>query len=381
MLPRRRGDMPAQHRTRARRIHTLLASDDDPDTAPSDPRTYLVLEFEGCEDGGAGISGVPMADIRVRSLRRDDLTQAATPALVDLVRPMDDGVWGGDPLPTDDFRMLELPEHGVTFVVGAGSWVVRDGAVLSGAEPVTLIEAGPLVLLELPSVEVMEAVLAPPVVWAACSLGGCTEPARAQALPPHAHRALRLLNRLLHDDDHAAVVEDVKADAALSLRLLQLINSAGNRTGRTLDSIDQAVMVLGRDTLYRWVAQMLVRLAPARPAGQALQAQALARARFLELLARASGQASDAGGLYLLGLATMLPLLLQCRLDEALQSLHLPAAALQALRGDDGPWLRHLALLNALERRDMVAAEALAQSFGGLDAVLACSAQAWQTPG
>ncbi len=135
--------------TRARRIHTLLASDDDPDTAPSDPRTYLVLEFEGCEDGGAGISGVPMADIRVRSLRRDDLTQAATPALVDLVRPMDDGVWGGDPLPTGDFRMLELPEHGVTFVVGAGSWVVRDGAVLSGAEPVTLIEAGPLVLLEL----------------------------------------------------------------------------------------------------------------------------------------------------------------------------------------------------------------------------------------
>lgn len=135
--------------TRARRIHTLLASHDDPDTAPHDPRTYLVLDFEGCDDGNSGIHGVARADIRVRSLRREDLGQPAASALVAAVRPSDDGIWGGEPLPTADFRMLELPAHGVTFVVGTVAWVVRDGVVLSGAEPVTLIEAGPLVLLEL----------------------------------------------------------------------------------------------------------------------------------------------------------------------------------------------------------------------------------------
>lgn len=135
--------------TRARRIHTLLASHDEPDTAPYDPRTYLVLDFEGCDDGSSGIHGVARADIRIRSLRRDDLTQPATSALIAAVRPGDDGIWGGEPLPTADFRMLELPAHGVTFVVGIVAWVVRDGVVLSGAEPVRLIEAGPLVLLEL----------------------------------------------------------------------------------------------------------------------------------------------------------------------------------------------------------------------------------------
>lgn len=235
----------------------------------------------------------------------------------------------------------------------------------------------PLVLLELPSVEVMEAVLAPPVAWAACSIGGCAEPARAQALPPHAQRALRLLNRLLHDEDHAAVVDDIKADAALSLRLLQYLNSAGALPDRELDSIDQAVMLLGRDALYRWVAQMLVRMSPPRPAAHALQASALARARLFELLARAS-HVPNPGGLYLLGLASMLPMLMQCSIDEAAQAMHLPPQALQALRRQGGPWLPYLELVQALEAGDMAGVEALSGPFGGPQAVFAHWAEAWR---
>jgi hypothetical protein len=236
----------------------------------------------------------------------------------------------------------------------------------------------PLLLLDLPAVDVMEAVLGPPVLWATFSLGCCTEPARAQALPPQAQRTLRLLNRLLHDDDHAAVVEDIKADAALGLRLLHYLNNAAASSGRELDSIEQAVLLLGRDALYRWVAQMVVRMAPQRPAAQALQAAALARARLFELLARAS-QAPNPGGLYLFGLATMLPLLLQCGADEAADALHLPPAAVQALRQQGGPWQPYLLLLQALEAGDLEALDALATPFGGQQAVLACWTEAWQS--
>ena len=236
----------------------------------------------------------------------------------------------------------------------------------------------PLLALELPGVDVMESLLGAPILWAACTLGGCSEPARAQALPPQAQRALRLLNRLLHDEDHAAVVEDIKADAALSLRLLQYLNSAGALPGRELDSIEQAVMLLGRDALYRWVAQMLVRMSPPRPAAHALQATALARARFFELLARA-GNETNPGGLYLLGLATMLPLLLQCGLDEAADAMHLPPIAVQALRQQGGPWQPYIGLLKALEAADMPAAEAASAPFGGHERVLACWADAWRT--
>lgn len=138
---------------RARRLHTLFIGHDGPGAdgyeSPTDPRTYLALDIEGCERGTVGISGVPLAEVRVRSLRPEALREHATPALVEAVRHVDDGMWGGEPHRGDSFRMLDLPAHGITIVVGTGAWVLRDGVVLSGAEPVTLIEAGPLVLFEL----------------------------------------------------------------------------------------------------------------------------------------------------------------------------------------------------------------------------------------
>lgn len=235
----------------------------------------------------------------------------------------------------------------------------------------------PLVMLDLPDVDTLEAVLRPPVVLAACAVGlPAQADAQAQALPPQTQRLLALLNRLVRDDDHALLVADIKADAALSLRLLQLLNSAGASPGRVLDSIDQAVQVLGRDALYRWVAQLLVRQSPPRPAAAAMQALALARARLLELLAQQQGEPNP-GGLYLLGLASMLPLLLRCRLDEAVAQLQLPVPALQALRAQGGPWQPWLDLVLALERNDLTAATPLAEPCGGLDAVLALSARAW----
>jgi hypothetical protein len=233
-----------------------------------------------------------------------------------------------------------------------------------------------LLLLDVEGVELMEALLHPPVFLAACAMSPSLLPARTQALPPQAQRLLQLMSRLVRDDDNALLVADIKSDPTLALRLLQYLNSAGASPGRELESIDQAVMVLGRDTLYRWVAQMLVRLSPSRPAADALRALALARARLLERLARETGEASP-GSLYVLGLASMLPTLLQCSLDDATSSLQLPAAALEALRQGTGPWQRYLSLALALERYDMAETEILAQKFGGLEAVLGHSAQAW----
>jgi hypothetical protein len=135
--------------TRARRMHSLFVPDNEAGSPPSDPLTYLVLSFAGCRRGTAGISGVARADIRIRSLRWEALSERATPALFQAVRDLEEGLWGDAPPPPEEFRMLELQAHGVAFVVGRGSWVVRDGIALSGADPITLIEAGPLVLLEL----------------------------------------------------------------------------------------------------------------------------------------------------------------------------------------------------------------------------------------
>lgn len=236
--------------------------------------------------------------------------------------------------------------------------------------------AVPLLVLDAPDIDTMESLLHAPVALAACNPTAALEPAHAKALSPQVQRLMSLLARLVRDEDHAAVVADIKADAALALRLLQTMNSAGATPGRVLVSIDDAVRVLGRDALYRWCSQLLVRLGPTRPAASALQALALARARLFEQLARIDEKAAP-GRLYLLGLASLLPQLLNSSVADALAGLQLPAEARLAICEGAGPWAPYLALARALEQPDLKAAEPLAADFGGLPSVLAASARCW----
>ena len=314
---------------------------------------HVVLQADPVSDAPATASAL-VARLRSQGVRVGwDPLGAATVTLADAGRP--------------DFAPLRAPASGDT-----AAWRTA-AAALAGRCP-----GVPQVLLDLPAVDVMEALLGPTVLLAACTVASCAVPPRVQALPPQAQRLLRLLDRLLHDDhDNAGVVDDIKSDAALCLRLLHYLNSAGATPGRELDSIEQAVLVLGRDKLYRWIAQMLVRMSPPRPAADALQALALARARLLEQLARSEG-AQSPGSLYLLGLASMLPLLLQCSIEDAGDALHLPPAAMQALQQHAGPWLPYMALLEALEANDLAVAGKLATAFGGIDTVLACWTEAWR---
>jgi EAL and modified HD-GYP domain-containing signal transduction protein len=232
-----------------------------------------------------------------------------------------------------------------------------------------------LVAPDLPDVERLEAFLEAGVALAGCSVGS-PEPRQARELPPQTQPLLRLLNQLVGDTDHADVVATIKSDAALSVRLLQYLNSAGASPGRTLDSIDQAVLILGRAELYRWVARLTVRLGPPRPASAGLQQFALARAGLLELLARQAGEPQP-GSLYLMGLASLLPALLQCRLDDALRTLALPEPAVLALAGGRGEWARYLAIALAVENGNLPEVERLAAHWGGAAAVMSLAERAW----
>ena len=229
----------------------------------------------------------------------------------------------------------------------------------------------------LPDVDTLESALRCGAGWAGSAVMIGAEPREAKSLPPAARHLMRLLNKLIRDEDTEQVVGEIKGDAALSVRLLQHLNSAGMSRGTTLVSIEQAVSVLGRDALYHWVSGMLVRMGPPRPAAATLQARALWRARMLEMMARAAKEPQP-GSLYLMGLTSVLPMLLQISMADALESMQLPAHAAQALQSRDGPWAVYLSLVEALEKPDMAAAQVLAEPLGGLDAMMSMSANAWK---
>lgn len=238
------------------------------------------------------------------------------------------------------------------------------------------VASRPWVSPHLPDLDSLDAALVAGALWAGCDTPMAAEPRQAKALPAQTQRLMQLLNRLLRDEDTAQVVDDIKRDAGLCARLLQHLNSASVSANGHLDSIEQAVSVLGRNALYVWVAALLVRQGPQRPAAGALQALALARARLLESLARAAGEPSP-GSLYVVGLASVLPQLMQASLADVLSCLGLPREAELALSSRSGPWADYLSLAEALEAPDLDSVLRLSSKTGGLEATMALSARAW----
>ncbi|WP_395700049.1 HDOD domain-containing protein [Aquabacterium sp.] len=265
-------------------------------------------------------------------------------------------------------------------VLPAPDFQVLPTAGLDAAALVAALRANPgglpLIALDLPGIEALEAALRAGVRLACCHIDSRAEPPEARPLTPQTQRLLKLMNQLARDADTPDLVAAIKADVSLSYRLLRQLNSAAVCASGELGSIEQAVALLGRNELYRWVSVLLVRQAPARPASAALQAMALARARFFELLAEARGEPQP-GALFTLGLASMLPLLLQTPLPDALAALQLHPQAALALLERQGPWCAYLALAEVLDESDLEEAAPLAEAFGGLQAVMAQSTRAW----
>lgn len=76
-------------------------------------------------------------------------------------------------------------------------------------------------------------------------------------LSPSQLAILQLLNQIIADADSAELEQTIKRDASLGLNLLRLVNSAGMGAGKRIESLGQAVMVLGRQQLQRWLQILL----------------------------------------------------------------------------------------------------------------------------
>lgn len=231
----------------------------------------------------------------------------------------------------------------------------------------------------LASVDAIEQALAAGVTLACGSLNAADAVPPQRALQGDVQRIIQLLNAVRNDDKPLAdLTQDLRADVALCYRLLRHVNSPAVGLSRAVESIDQAVLLLGRAELYRWLSVLLLSSVHGRRASRALQEVSLARARLAESLARERGGDAPPDALFTVGLLSLLDVMLQVPLTQALGPLRLTDPARQALIEHSGPWRDTLALAEALERHDLNAAGELAAAFGGLDRVLTLSDEAWR---
>lgn len=157
-------------------------------------------------------------------------------------------------------------------------------------------------------------------------------------------RILTLLGLLARDADSRELEDQIRQDPALAYHLLKLVNSAAFAVSTQITSFAQAITVLGRRQLQRWLQLLLY--ARQQPDGlpNLLLPLAARRGAQLESLSRQAGGERDAQDLaFMTGVFSLLDRLLHMPMAAIADELYLPehvAAALVERRGRLGAWLR-----------------------------------------
>ena len=237
----------------------------------------------------------------------------------------------------------------------------------------------PAVVTDVATLDDLERALLKGIHYACGALAPTAVPSGSKDLlpvPPEVGRVGHLLRQLVTGAETSVIVSDLKGDVGLSYRLLRRINSASFAQLNAGASIDQAVLMLGRNELYRWLSLLLIQFAGSRKVSSALQEVVLWRSRLLELLAVETHEAAP-GQLFTLGLASMLGPILKISLEDVVSTLNLPEPARQALLECSGPWFGYLQIVVQLESKGLCESGALADQFGGSARVQDLSDEAW----
>ncbi|MCP3996454.1 MAG: HDOD domain-containing protein [bacterium] len=170
------------------------------------------------------------------------------------------------------------------------------------------------------------------------------------AVPPNQVDTLELITQMQDPD---VAIEDLAAiirrDVALSYKLLRIVNSAYYSLPRHVESIKDAIVLLGTRQIGSWVS--LINLAQIARKPKELTITALVRARMCELVAAVSGRA-DTDAFYTVGLFSVLDALLDVSMETALEALPLSVEVHDAVALREGVMGETLAGVVAYEQGD-----------------------------
>lgn len=175
---------------------------------------------------------------------------------------------------------------------------------------------------------------------------------------------IEMLNLLRSDAELSELGTLAKKDPGIAFHLLALANSAASGLASPVTSLDQAILVLGRERLYRWLTVSMFRIGSARSQDEALLEVALSRARFLETVAAANLPKRDCDELFLVGLFSLFDILLGAPMPQILSRMSLTESVVSVLLRSEGPYASYLMLALVMEHGRMAQAVELATALG-----------------
>jgi c-di-GMP phosphodiesterase len=151
----------------------------------------------------------------------------------------------------------------------------------------------------------------------------------AKPIPSNRLGALRVVSLLQKEDADVGAIERLVAhDLGLSYRILRCINSSYYGFSKKVDSIRQAVMILGFERLRQLCALVALRELGERP--PSVFVDAMARARMCEKLGPLRG-VRDTAALFVMGLFSTLDVLTGMPMSQVLKELPLSEDLTHAL--------------------------------------------------
>ena len=167
---------------------------------------------------------------------------------------------------------------------------------------------------------------------------------------------------LAHDFDE--LEEIIARDVGLSVRLLRYANSAQIYLPRRVDSVHDALNLIGAATVRRWA--LMLSLAGFPDAPRELLVTALVRARMCQLLA-ASDRDGNEDAAFTVGLFSVADALLDAPIESVVESLPFSDSIAGALVDHSGPLGQRLDCVLAYENGDFDAVERLPRSLVAVD--------------
>jgi EAL and modified HD-GYP domain-containing signal transduction protein len=202
--------------------------------------------------------------------------------------------------------------------------------------------------------------LAPAVLWLEGEWFLAPPPKPVGAQVASRALALQLVQLVAADADTHEIEAVLRQDPTLSYHLLKLVNSLsmgmGAGTGRRVTSFSQAILILGRSQLRRWLNLMLFSSREADRRSPMLLARVSVRARTMELLAHDTGLSKNQQEMaFMVGMFSLLGVLFGMALADVLKPLTISDAVQQALLEHRGELGQLLSVVEASERDDHAA--------------------------
>ena len=149
---------------------------------------------------------------------------------------------------------------------------------------------------------------------------------------------IKLLN-LVQDEsfEFDQVADIVQRDTALSVSLMRLVNSPWLGLRKKVKTIKHAVTILGQQEVRKWVTTAVSKLLGSEKPDE-ITKLSLIRAKFCENLAEKFRLAPSAQSLFLMGLFSVLDVILDMSMEEALELVMVSDSIREALVGHTGKY-------------------------------------------